>query len=432
VRSQRTGTVTSARRRHRAANTVSKVPDPTKTCRGANIRDRASAVRWNVRDGCSPKSERRVDFRVMRMNLGRHTFRDDAGTAVSRGAFLATILLLSGGFSGTAHAAQAARLVYSRAAEARACADETTLRQAVAQRLGYDPFVAASLRTVVAEVRGDGTRLRARVYVVESENVAGGARELSSPSLDCKELISAVALAISIAIDPDAIDRVPDEPREVTPDDGSQRSGPPGASAEWESRPPEDVSPPPIPAPKEPPPAPMRPPAADSSPPRRLVWALGAGGFLASGPAPAPAPGLGLLGAVRAEHWAVSVEPRWELPSSSSPRSNGAGTAEVTSYGVGLVPCYRYAGLLGCYAVEAALVASKGQGVAHPHEDRSFWFAQGPRLAYRLDAGHGLGIAARLDGLWALQRITLRIDEGDVYETPRLLVRFGLDATYEF
>ena len=111
-----------------------------------------------------------------------------------------------------ARAGESARLVYSRTTDASTCSDEQGLRQAVARRLGYDPFVAGSMNTVVAELRSDGDGLRARVYVIREGNSAGGLRELSSPSRDCTELLGAVALAISIAVDPDALDRVEREP----------------------------------------------------------------------------------------------------------------------------------------------------------------------------------------------------------------------------
>lgn len=60
----------------------------------------------------------------------------------------------------------------------------------------------------MAELRGDGEGLKARVYVIREGDRAGGSRELSAPTHDCTELAAAMALAISIAVDPDALDRV--------------------------------------------------------------------------------------------------------------------------------------------------------------------------------------------------------------------------------
>jgi len=44
------------------------------------------------------------------------------------------------------------------------------------------------------------------VYLIHDGNTAGASRELSSPSRDCTELLAAVALAISIAVDPGAVE----------------------------------------------------------------------------------------------------------------------------------------------------------------------------------------------------------------------------------
>ena len=81
---------------------------------------------------------------------------------------------------------------------------------------------------------------------------------------------------------------------------------------------------------------------------------------------------------------------------------------------------------------DAALVVSEGRGVADPHTDNSFWSAHGLRLAYRLGTERGLGAGIRLDGLWAPERLALRLGGAEVFETPRFLVRAGVDATYQF
>lgn len=355
--------------------------------------------------------------------------------ASARVAVGAALTLSAGAFSRVSRAAEDARLVYSRTADAVQCPDESTLRDAVAARLGYDPFVAYSARTMVVEIRSESGSLKARVYLVETDDVAGGVRDLSSPSLDCKELTSAVALAISIAIDPGVIDRSPVETpapaaaateassSAVEPAD-SARADPPTINREFP-----DVRA-----------LPSKETTRDRAlPPRRsrahepatpIVFGVGVGGLIASGPEPPPVVGASLLATLRGEHWEASVSPRWDFQTSASNASGGS--AHMTSYGVILAPCYRSGSVLGCYVLESALVASQGTGVTYPRAGHSLWIAQGPRLAYQWQLQHALGVVARLDGLWALERIGLELDGANVYQTPRFLARAGLDTTYEF
>jgi hypothetical protein len=139
-----------------------------------------------------------------------------------------------------------------------------------------------------------------------------------------------------------------------------------------------------------------------------------------------------LLLGIRGEHWAVTLEPRLSFPTSADPEPGQVGTAKMSFYGATLSPCYRYGPLLGCYVLEGALAISTGEDVQLPRTDHSFWWAQGLRAGLRWDAGSGLGVSGRLDGLWAPERIVLRVDGQDVFETPRILVRFGAFVDYEF
>jgi hypothetical protein len=290
------------------------------------------------------------------------------------------------------------------------------------RRLGYDPFVTYSLRTMVVELRGDGSGLMGRVYVIDGDSVAGGTRELASPKLDCKELISAVALAISIAIDPDAIDRLSAEPSSPT-DDADVGKGSAAEDSPFVQ--------PAAQSPKRDSKAVVGPAAEPSTtqPPLGPTWSAGVGPAIASGPAPAPLFELALLLGIRGEHWAVALEPRMSFPTSTDPGQ--ARTATMSLYGATLSPCYRFGPLLGCYVFEGALAVSTGEG-PQARTDHSFWWAQGLRAGARWDVRRGVGLSARLDGLWAPEQIALRVDGHDIFETPRILVRFGVFVDYEF
>ncbi len=308
-----------------------------------------------------------------------------------------------------ARAGQSARLVYGRTAEAAACADEAGLRQAVARRLGYDPFVDSSDNTVVAEVRGDGPGLKARVFLVQHGNEAGGVREFWAPSRDCDDLILTVALAISIAIDPEAIDRLP--------------APAPESAAPEPRQPPAEPTPAPRPEPV-PPPSAKATPAVPSAAPSRVFGTVGAGASVASGPEPPPVFGAELTLGLRWKTWSLALEPRWGTGPSYK-------RVEVSSWGATLVPCYRFRSWLGCYLLEAELLSSRGL-VQNPNPRHLWWGAQGVRVGYRLGLGRHWGILAKLDGLWAMSGIDMKVNGQTAFTTPRILGRAGLGVDYEF
>jgi len=322
-----------------------------------------------------------------------------------------------------ASASQSAHLVYSRAAEASACPDESGLREAVARRLGYDPFVLQSTRLLVVEILAPEAGLKARVYAIENGDTAGGVRELNSPARDCKELIAAVALAISIAIDPDAIDRVADAPtasapsdtQEARPDDETAEKPPTAAAKSTEAAP-----------------LPLRAlatvPAKGGLP---VSGRVGAGAFLTSGPAPFPALGAMLLGEARIGDFSIGVEPRWVPGSTTNARAPLSGSVRVSSLGGTLSPCYRLGPWAGCYQVEAARLKVSGEGVSEPRSDTTFWLGHGPRVAYSFELGRHLALTARLDALLAVQQISLELSGADAFDTPRALIRIGVDLDFD-
>ena len=104
--------------------------------------------------------------------------------------------------SSPALAAPSARLAYVREAGAESCPDEEGLRRAVAARLGYDPFFVWARVTVVAHVRKDAGAYHAEVTLVDEGGVSRGKRAVTSPGDDCAPLVGALALTISLALDP--------------------------------------------------------------------------------------------------------------------------------------------------------------------------------------------------------------------------------------
>ncbi len=102
-----------------------------------------------------------------------------------------------------------AELVWLRSGAGQAC-DEGALRQAVAIRLGYDPFIPSHSTKVLVEISGS-TSLTAHVRVAR-QGTPSAERVLTGPS-DCRSLTDALALALAVAVDPMVLTRVAPVPK---------------------------------------------------------------------------------------------------------------------------------------------------------------------------------------------------------------------------
>ncbi|MGZ6064231.1 MAG: hypothetical protein ACXWVM_17645, partial [Polyangiales bacterium] len=91
------------------------------------------------------------------------------------------------------------KLVYERGPGAESCPDEAAMRVEVAARLGRDPFVDQGARTVVVKIKREAGTFRGTIELLDAKGAPAGTRTLSSASNDCKELASALSLAMAIA-----------------------------------------------------------------------------------------------------------------------------------------------------------------------------------------------------------------------------------------
>ena len=337
-----------------------------------------------------------------------------------------------------AMAGQSARLVYSRTAEASRCADEKELRQAVARRLGYDPFVAVSMNTIVAELRGDGEGLRARVYVIHDGNSAGGTRELTAPTRNCTELIAAVALAMSIAVDPDALDRAEPEPV-PTVASATSTEYPPEVEPHGDELAVAKDKPAQTSAPRAATTNSKNTPASHSSvrgvsprePGQAVALSAGIAASGATGLAPAPVFGLALNAAARMHNWALSFEPEATLPSTSSTTASGA-SVRAWSLGGTVSAGYCLGQLYAGALFDAVVFSARGQNVDHPNVRRPVFGSTGLRMGYAMKLTEHITLMPRLDGLLALSRMTLLLNHEDAYQTPSVFGRLGVSLDYGF
>jgi hypothetical protein len=291
--------------------------------------------------------------------------------------------------SAAAEERPSARLDYRADADA-GCPDERAIADQVAARLGYDPFRRDAATTVRAIITREGRGLRARIEIRDAGGGELGARQLGS-SRDCAELVSAAALAISIALDPLQ------------------------AKAQ-----------PPLPKPPECPTCPVCPPPAP--PPRDPVRFRVAAGLQA---------GLGAVPSVGSLGITVQARLDWRsfslaLEGRADPRLGGAdapagGRVDATLLLALLAPCAHLKVVLACALVAAGALQGEGIGLASPNRQTTFYAAAGARLGVELPLPHRLSVGLHLDGLAPLVRTTLQVDGRDVWVTPPFSGALGVD-----
>jgi len=310
-----------------------------------------------------------------------------------------------------------ARLAYERGPGADACPDEAGLRRDVAARLGHDPFVEVADRTVAARIVRDGSTLRGTIELKDASGKVTGARALESKQLDCKELASAMSLAISLALDPLA---------GAPPKPSASASTPVSASA------PASIAPSAPPSASAPPlasaPAPALPPEPQPPHPhhglRVSLGAFGGFGF-------APQTNLGLVAAVgyRAPRWSLDLEGRRDLPTTAEV---GAGTATSSILGVTLVPCIVRGPMGLCALLAFGALQASGGDVVTPRSDTAFWAAAGVRLAADVPLWGPIAIGLHADALAPFVRTTLRLNGEDVYSTSAVAGAIGARVAVHF
>ncbi len=313
-----------------------------------------------------------------------------------------------------AHGGASARLVYARAPEAASCPDETALRNAVAARLGYDPFFPWAKETVVVQVWRESRQYKARLQLVSEAGLAHGTRTLSSSQNSCAELFDAAALAISIAMD-----SLPkDEPPPTTP----TPEAPPTAA------------PTPLPAPEAaPPPPPVAAPEGPAPPPpERLGFMLGLDALGVAGVEPGPTVGGAAFVGIRARSASLAIEAGGNAPTSTA-SATGPGRVRVWSIQAAIVPCARFDDVSLCALGILSVVHGESVDITDPASNSAFSVATGARVAFEWPMSETFSLRTHLDAIVDLRRAHMVIGGGEAWTTPLVAgaVAAGVAAHFE-
>jgi hypothetical protein len=300
------------------------------------------------------------------------------------------------------------RLLYTRGPGAEACPDLAAVRDAVAARLGYVPFDERAARLVIVAVASASPTLHARIELRDPSGKIVGLRELSSTSKDCKELASAVELALSIAIDPLSFTRPPRAPTsERTPLHAETPRPPPAGELRASARP-----------------APV-----EETP--RLQIAASVGGVVAIGSAPSVAGGITLQGQLRFRWTSLALEGRVDLPAYLDVAGGRISTSLLLANVLG---CGHYRWLFGCLEVAAGAMRAAGHDIPDAESVTLAYVAGGVRLGTELPLHRVFALRLHGDLLAAFTRATLRetTTRAEIWSTPAISGAFGLAAVGRF
>jgi hypothetical protein len=320
-------------------------------------------------------------------------------------------------------AVPAAELVFTRGLGAESCPDEAELKRQVSARLGEDPFRAEPTQHFVAEVVVAGNRLVGHVALLDETGKATGLREFEGGN-GCAEIVSALALAVSLAINPELA--VGERPPAVKPD------------AEAVVEPPAKPAPAaPVKETRKPAPAADAPTQGDEGvdpePVRGLAkeveMALGAFALASLGPGPGPTLGGALAVRGRRDSWSIALEGRLDAASTAA-----AGEREVTgSLAAGqIVPCGHLGFVSACAVGLLGSLSVESRGRDPPGSDAGFFAAIGGRLGAEARIARHWLAQARLDVLATLTPIRgVRNDTDRVWEAPATSAALGLGLMAE-
>ena len=312
------------------------------------------------------------------------------------------------------------RLVYARSPGAEGCPEQTEVRSAVATRLGYDPFFPSSDKTIVARITAQGSTLKGEVELVDEHGVEVGKRDFTGEAGKCDELVRAMALSISIAIDPKSA-----ETYAQGPTDESASPNEPETPASPE---PEAVSPASAPTPSTAPTGPDVPVTPARAESKSVDWSIGGGGFGAGGLAPELTPGAFAFTRARSGAWSLGLEGRAALPA----HETVAGVPlRIETYALGLSPCVHLASVFACELTRLELLSASGAASDAPG-GTSALLSLGARLGLESAVTRSFGFLASAEMSALPWRVTLRSDSRNIWQTPTLQAGAELAAVYHF
>lgn len=292
-------------------------------------------------------------------------------------------------------------LTYVVEPKLKTCPDEKWVRQAVAARLGYDPFHSGPGTKIEARIRSEDKGLGATLEVTTAEGKPAGRRQFTSATGDCLELVSAMELAIAIAVDPHYL----------------SRPAPVEATVE---------QPPPAPPPATPLATPAPVVNAPPSTPLEFQAQLGALGSI--GLSPSVVPGVTLQLSLRWPRFSLGLDGRADWAGSMN-----VGTGRIwTSTLLGaLVPCGHFGRFAGCGVLSVGAIQVTGE-IAEARRETSPLVLVGGRLKADFALSTRISLQPFLDVQAVVTRVTVLSGTQPVWVTAPVTGAAGLTVGFHF
>jgi hypothetical protein len=303
------------------------------------------------------------------------------------------------------------RLFYVREPGTEGCPEEVELRLSVAARLGYDPFNPTAGPAVMARVSPDGELLTGSVEITDAAGVSRGRREIQTPGARCDELFRALALSVSIAIDPERAlgEEEPRAPATPEPPSPAPVSSPPEREREA---------------------VPARP--TRRSAPSRLGVSIGATGRSVLGVSNTVSYGATLFGRVALGELSLGVEALYVASPYSSLSAVPGAELEITLFTLGPNVCYGRGPLFGCAVAAFGNLRAESRGIAEPAADRNFHASVGGRMGFAPSLSDLVILVAEVDVLGSWARSSVMIDGKEVFRQPALILGGGVGLAVRF
>jgi hypothetical protein len=296
------------------------------------------------------------------------------------------------------------------------CPDARSFEHAVASRLGYDPFRAASAHHVLVRIDVEAASHFGHVEWRAPNGDWAGDQSFPSRQAGCVELARTIAVALAVQIHLLAVAEVPDT------QDESPSALPPA------SRAPEPEKPPPV----------ARSAANESviadttdlaSAETRGTshWRFGVGSGVSAGQGlSSSVVGLGRLFALMVRP-PLSLEVAGELGlPSMTRRADGAGYSQQLMFG-SIAGCGGRAPWSVCVVARCGLAHVRGRDIDLPASDSGPILQTGLRVAMSPPLGSHVFVSARFEGLATLTPWTVTLDGLGVWTAPPFSANGGLD-----
>lgn len=303
---------------------------------------------------------------------------------------------------GTAGQSARVALQYRVDPSIEGCPEEQGVRDTLAAKLGYDPFVEPAEHRATLKVVPRGAGI---VGILELEGPRKGRREIDSSRSDCREVVDALVMAAAIAIDPAVI---------VRPPSSTSSSQPPPSAP-----PPSSSAPPPQPPPSQPPIE--RPPPPDPRP----TYAILAGATFLVGELPSSAAALEAGGRIRFGWGSVAMTVMGSTTAETDRVGPGAGHVDLMA--LNLLPCGHAGSWSGCLVGSFGRLRAKGEDVDLPKQVIRRTGAAGAMVAYDWVPTRDSFLAVGVTGgvLVPLTRTSMYVDGEEVWTTPSIAGRIG-------